>query len=134
MKPSALKQLLNNAPLKIMASILGYAFWSLASNCYTTQRWIEVPLCFYNTSSNITIKAPETISIALSGSRIAVANLDTSALAVHIDSRAMAPGNHVLNINDEHILLPRTLTLAHWSPSNLIITVEQQQLDESLHT
>ena len=126
MKITILKHCLNNAPLKIMAGIFGYAFWSLMSMNYTTQRWLELPLCFYKTPSDLIIQAPETISVAISGSRVDLAHLDTSRLAVHIDTHAMSAGTHTISPTHEHLLLPTTFKITHWIPSNLVITLQKQ--------
>lgn len=112
-----------------MASILGYAFWSIASTNYTTQRWYELPLCFYDTGDT-TIESPETIHVAISGRRPDLANLDTSSMAIHIDSHTLTLGNQCITLRDEHLMLPPSLTLTHWSPSNLAVMVKKNDTDE----
>lgn len=113
--------LVRNIPHKIFALVIGYHLWLMVSSLVPAHRWLEVPLCFYATPQDITIQAPETIRLALAGSRTDLYHLDTKILAVHIDSHALTPGSHTLTLSQEQLLLPRTVHVAHWSPSNMEI-------------
>lgn len=117
----------NNLSLKIIAVILGYTFWAIISTRQTTERWIEVPLCFFSVPDTLRIEAPEAVNIAFSGSRIDLANLDITQLAIHIDSRDLTPGNQNISLSEEQLLLPSCVKITHWSPSNLIIMVEEKR-------
>lgn len=104
-----------------MALVIGYHIWLIISSWVPAYRWVDVPLCFYNTSEHINIDAPESVRIMLAGSRLALANLDIPKLAVHIDTHTLINGKNSLILSDHQLLLPSQLHVVDWSPSNVII-------------
>lgn len=110
-----------NIPRKIIALIIGYHIWLILGSWIPAYRWIEAPLCFYNTAENIQLNAPESVLIAVAGQRTTLANLDTCALAVHIDTHTLVDGNNALILSDHQLLLPPHIHVVDWSPSNVAI-------------
>jgi hypothetical protein len=119
-----LKELvLTNWPIKILSVILGYTFWiALGSHVYTEQ-WVTIPISFYNISQGVSITAPDTVLVALYGTRINLNTLDTENLAAHIDAQKLQPGTQLLSLHSEQLLLPQSIRMVHYKPSNLLITV-----------
>lgn len=126
MRISKLATMINNTPRKLLSLLIGYHVWLIIGSWLPTTRWIEVPLCFYNVPSDCTVHAPELVNVALAGDRTALYHLDTTRLAVHIDTQRLASGAQTLNITRESLLLPNTIHVARHTPSNLVITVHQE--------
>ncbi len=129
---SNLNNALRSAPRKLISLVIGYHVWFIVGAWLPTFRTLEIPLCFYTTPENVQITAPETVQVTLQGSRTDLYHLDTKSLAVHIDTRALTPGSHAITPSHEYLLLPRTMHVTSWSPSNLVINIHSNdQLDPS---
>jgi hypothetical protein len=122
-----LKTIVHNAPRKLISCIIGYHVWLMISSWLPTYRWLEIPLCFYGVSEALRITAPESMRVALYGSRSDLYHLDTNALAVHIDTRNLPQGLHSVTLTHNHLLLPQTIHLAQWSPSNMKIEIHRAE-------
>lgn len=128
MKTAHLKKLfLTNAPLVIISLFLGYSFWYIASYDQTVMLQINVPLCFAGTTDNYAIDAPEKIDITLKGKRTDIYALDKEALAAHINTHKLLPGKHGIIITEQHLFLPKNITLIQYKPANLTITVSEMK-------
>lgn len=124
MKATNLKKLfLTNAPLIIISLFLGYSFWYIASYDQMVTLQINVPLCFAGAVENYTLNAPEKIDITLRGKRADVYALDKEALAAHINTSKLLPGKHGILLTEQHLFLPKNVTLVHYKPANLTITI-----------
>jgi hypothetical protein len=99
----------------------------MISSWLPTYRWLEIPLCFYGSSQEFRIKALESVHVALYGSRSDLYHLDTNALAVHIDTRSLPQGLHPVTLTHHQLLLPQTIHLAQWSPSNMTIEIHRAE-------
>ncbi len=120
----SLKQaLLGNSFLKASSLLIAYIFWSILGEGHPSSIWITVPLCFYNTSKNKKITAPETIAIQLKGKRSALYALDWPSLAVHIDVHSLKEGPNSYTLTSSNVLLPNSLVLANYRPSNVVIVI-----------
>jgi hypothetical protein len=111
---------LSNASLKIICLIFGYSFWYIASFNHIVTIQINVPLCF-TAADNYTITAPETIAVTLQGKRSDIYALES--LAAHINTDNFLPGKHHIILQEQHLFLPKTITLVHYTPTNLAITI-----------
>ena len=120
------KILYSNAPLKAIALILGYSFWYILGHGHTVTVWLDVPLSFYAIPSHLTLHAPDTIAINLTGKRTDLYNLDQNQLAIHIDSHELLSGYNNLAITAETLFLPDTIKLVHYKPSNILIEVQEK--------
>ena len=117
--------LLANTPLAIMSLFLGYSFWYMASYDHAITLHIDVPLYFSNASEMHTIHAPEKITVALKGKRADLYALDQPSLAAHINASELLPGKHGILLTDQHLFLSKSVSLAHYKPTNLTITIEK---------
>lgn len=113
---------LNNAPLKVISLILGYALWNGFSNQRIVEQEFKVPVCFYGEDAASEIDAPPTMHITLRGKRNNIRKLDTNTLAVHIDSDDLTHGSQEITLDESHLLLPEHIKLVDYVPSNLVIT------------
>jgi hypothetical protein len=124
MKVVPLKNLfLNKAPLAIVSLFLGYSFWHMASVHHLVSLHVSVPLCFTQTADTYDIDAPETIDIILQGKRSDLYALENDSLAAHVNINKLLPGKHGIIITEKNLFLPQTITLTHYKPSNLTITI-----------
>lgn len=115
---------INNAPLKVISLILGYTLWHIFANSHTKSIDIQVPLCFYSVPENHTIKAPDTVTVCLTGKRTQLYALNKKSLAVHINAQNLTPGTVPIAITSESLFLPNTIKLVHYIPSNVQVTVK----------
>lgn len=112
--------------IKVTSLIFGFIFWAMLSNNHTTQLTLDVPLCFFGTSTTKDIDAPETITLQLSGKRSDLYRLDREHVALHVDSDELSPGHHLLEITPEKLFLPQTIKLVNWRPLNPVIIITEK--------
>lgn len=115
---------LTNFTINSMAIIFGILWWSVLSNLHRAQRTITIPLCFYNTNQ-LHVTAPETIAITISGKRSHLRSLNASNVAIHMDAQSLPEQTSILNIRQEHLLLPQNVNLVSYSPSNPLVTLQK---------
>ncbi len=120
------KKTSRTVPLKIISLILGYTFWHILSSSHASTAWINVPLCFYNVPEEKSIKAPEGLSVKISGKRDELRMLDLQELAIHINASQLHDGKNLLAITPETIFLPERIKLVHYSPSNPTVELVQK--------
>ena len=124
MKAANLKNLcLNNAPLAIISLLLGYSFWYIASYNQTVTLQLDVPLCFSTLPANITVHAPEKITITLSGPRVDLYSIEEKTVAAHVNVNKLLPGKHGIILTEQHLFLPKSVALTNYKPANLFITI-----------
>lgn len=111
-----------NAPLKVCSLALGYTFWYVFGNLFTINITTDVPLCFFNTSPHLSIQAPDTVQIILSGKRTQLQTLDTNHLAIHINAQDLPIGTQPLRITQATLFLPDSIKLVHYEPTPVIVT------------
>ena len=84
---------------------------------------VNVPLCFAGKINNYNLQAPEKIDICLKGKRTDIYALDQEELAAHVNISKLLPGKHGILLTEQHLFLPKNITLVQYTPSNLIITI-----------
>lgn len=117
---------LANLPIKVISLILGYTFWAILGSRLYTDHWITIPLSFYNKKKGMVIKAPETVTVALSGTRTDLINLDNAKIAAHIDAVQLKRGTQLIELRADQLLLPNSIHMIHSKPSNIVVTVDLQ--------
>jgi len=120
------KLFLSNAPLLIISLVLGYSFWYIASYDQTIMLNLNVPLCFAGAVDGYNLHAPEHIDVTFKGKRADIYALDKEALAAHINISKLLPGTHGILLTKQHLFLPENITLVHYKPSNLTITISEK--------
>ena len=111
---------------KIFALIFGFALWTIFAANNTKDIWIQVPLCFYNTDDNIICNGPETVKVHLCAKRVALKNIDTKNLAIHVDSQKLSLGESNLHVTEQDLFLPDSIKLVDYTPCNIVVNVEQK--------
>jgi len=106
--------------LKATSLILGFLLWSTISDLFPRRVWLAVPVCFYNTESR-TIRAPETINIELTGARAHIKQINRDTFALHIDAHSLHPGDNLLTITQDLLLLPPAISVATVIPHKVIV-------------
>lgn len=118
--------LLNNATIKVFSLILGYALWSILSDHHTKTISVTAPLCFYGQNENITIKAPESITVDLKGKKRELAVLDVSNLALHIDACGLKKGLNPIAVHNATLFLPDSICVVHYFPTKIFVDVQEK--------
>jgi hypothetical protein len=125
---AALKKItLTKSILNIIALILGYSLWSILSQKTISSRFIEIPLCFYNTTQHTNLEAPEFVAVTLSGSRINLKNLDINQLALHVNAQNLSSGPNLIVPDRHNLLLPETINVLHYKPTNIMVTLNNNR-------
>lgn len=117
----------SNALLKIICLLLGYSFWYIASFDSIITIQVNVPLCFAHTEDNYQVTAPETIDITIKGKRSALYALEKDSLAAHININKLLPGKHGIILTEQHLFLPKNISLVQYKPSNLSLTIVETE-------
>ena len=104
--------------LKVVALVIGYSFWHIFGGSHTAAVTVSVPLCFYNIPTETQLNAPESISVKLTGKRTDLRALDHTHLALHINATNLKKGKNLLHLSKEELLLPQTIQLVQYAPSN----------------
>jgi hypothetical protein len=88
--------------------------------------WLTVPLCFYGAEKQI--KAPDSVAVQIAGKRNHLSLIDLESLAIHIDTNSLHIGPNPINLKQSDLFLPPTINVLNWYPSNVTITVLEDQI------
>jgi hypothetical protein len=114
-----------NLSLKLVSLLLGFFCWFVFSQQGSLS--LEVPVCgFSDKEQTKKIAGLETVRITLQGKRSELYNLDQKSLGVHVNLDELKAGNHLVQVNPEKLLLPESIKLVHYSPTNPVITVIEE--------
>jgi len=116
--------LISNAPLKAISFILGYTTWYLLGNILPQTSWHTIPLSFYNLDTTVSIKAPKTIQVLLSGKRNFIRDLDTNTLAARVDGASLKPGKQKIAISHDQLFVPNSIKLVHYTPTEISVNIK----------
>ena len=108
--------------LKISSLIIGFLLWSTVNDLFTYTKWFTIPLCFYNAES-LVLSAPQAITLELSGKRSHIRQIASDSLAAHIDAHTLRPGNNLLAITRDHLLMPPSIQVTTVIPHSVIVQV-----------
>lgn len=116
------ESLTNNKILKLVSLALGTCIWALLSQHQTENRWIEIPICFYNVPEHLKVNArQEIIKVQLRGKKTDLNLCDTVGL--HIDASDFKPGQLRICPNEQLLFLPQSVKLMNSKPLYLEIIV-----------
>ena len=124
--------LLSRPFIKINACLIGYGLWVIFSQHQIITTRVQAPLCFYKTSDNAMIIAPDTIDLIVTGSKKSLQRFDAYNSAIHLDASNLQAGfNHVL-LKKENLFLPDEITLVNLLPST--VQIQLQTTDSIMKT
>ena len=112
--------------LKVLAIIFGINLWYIFSQSRYDTMSIDVPVYFYDTDKILSIEAPETIQVTLAGQRSDLVSLDIEHLGTHLDASKLNEKSSKLCIETQHLFLPATIKLVHYSPAPVPVHVTLQ--------
>ena len=126
MKIALKNLLLSNTVLKIICLLLSYSFWYIASIQQTISLTFSIPLCF-TTAHQHDIIAPEKIDVTLRAQRVHFYSLDPTTLIAHLDIAHLEKGKHILTVQEKNLFLPNSISIAHYKPSRITITITEKR-------
>lgn len=113
---------LNNKTIKIVSLIIGYSLWSYLGQIYQVDKWVTVPICYYNIPEDMAINASEEkLTINLRGKRDDIKYC--SELGLHIDASKLCEGTQFIIPDDQMLFLPKTVKMVHYKPLKISINV-----------
>lgn len=118
----------NSIAFKLLAFCIGYGLWYIFSSTQIITLSLSIPLCFDTANESRTIKAPESITVTISGKRKALFAMDFEALAAHINADQLTAQEHTIRIRRQDLFLPEHINLIHYEPSPLVISIEDQSI------
>lgn len=107
--------------LKVSSLIIAYLLWSIIGESFSTTRWYQIPIVFYNIEENIKLTAPEYIWIQMKSKRSILSNIDTDNLALHINAQELKTGPNNVTVNEETLLLSANICVSNFIPQNVIV-------------
>lgn len=117
----------NKILLKSSALILSFFLWSQLTRLHNHSVTVTVPVCFYGEhAESIHCSAAEMVTVTLQGKKRDIATLDTSLLAVHIDSTTLHAGINGIILNNKNLFLPESIAVVHYTPLPLVITKHEK--------
>ncbi len=119
------KILCNNIQLKLFSLAFGYIFWYMLGQEHTATIWVTVPIAFFDIPKQYTIESPDTIEMQIAGKRRNLYALDTNVFALHINAQDLKPGPQPIPISPQTLLLPDSIKLLHYYPSNVVAYVHE---------
>ncbi len=121
--PISLRALISSNILhRTSACIIGFLLWSQLTSIHNQTTTVTAPLCFYgNTAHELEIQAPETVTITLRGKRRDLAGIDTTLLAIHIDTAQLREGKNGIVPAAGDLFLPETISVIHYNPLPIVV-------------
>jgi hypothetical protein len=107
----------------ITSVIIAYGIWAMVHNhrYHTVTR--TIPVTFYNLDDKTVCDAPEYINVCLQSSWQQLRSIDYDQLAAHMDANTYIH-RHALDIDEENLLLPKSIKLVSYKPANNYITIQ----------
>lgn len=116
---------LNNKTIKIVSLIIGYSLWSYLGQIYQVDKWITVPVCYYNAPEDMALNASqEELEVHLTGKREDIKYC--SDLGLHIDASKLREGTQCIMPNEQMLFLPKSVKMVHYKPLKISITVSKR--------
>lgn len=119
--------LLSSPFIKINACLIGYGIWILFSQYQIISHTMQVPVCFYKTTDNQIITAPEYIIMSISAHRKTLQKFDAYQSAIHLDASTLDLGNNHVMLVKENLFLPDEINLVNLIPSHLQIQLQKTE-------
>ena len=115
--------ILHNNFIKIISCIIGYCIWAFISQYQSITIPQYIPICFYQTTDDLTIHGPDSINISLSGKRKHLYLFEEQNSAVHIDASQYKQGKYLIKLSRESLFLPDNIFLEELKPSKIIVEI-----------
>lgn len=120
--------LLSRPFIKINACLIGYGLWIIFSQNQIITSKIQAPLCFFKTSENSTIIAPDSIDLIVTASKKTLQRFDVYNSAIHLDASNFQEGNNHILLQKENLFLPDEINLVSLIPSSIQIQLQKTEV------
>ena len=115
---------LNNKIIKILSLIIGYSLWSYLGQIYQVDKWVSVPICYYNVPEDSIVTADQKCIVHLTGKREDIGYC--SDIGLHIDASKLCLGEHLIIPDEEMLFLPKNIKMVHYKPQKISITISKK--------
>jgi hypothetical protein len=99
--------------------------WVLFSQHQIITTKVQAPVCFYKTSDDSMIIAPDTIDLVVTASKKSLRRFDAYNSAIHIDASNFRMGNNHILLQKENLFLPDEINLVSLIPSSIQIQLQK---------
>lgn len=117
--------LLSRPFIKINACFIGYGLWLIFSQHQVITTTIKASVCFYKTTENTTIIAPDSIDVIISASKESLQKFNAYQSAIHLDATNFEYGNNHVFLQKENLFLPDEIKLVNLIPSTLQVQLQK---------
>lgn len=113
--------------LKIVSLALAIVLWFFVGGEDTIEKTVRVPVEVINLPRDLVIsnQFKNEIEVSLSGPRSVVLGLNKQKLTRQVDLSQATPGTMVLENDNEHIVVPRSLTVQRVQPASIILSIDK---------
>lgn len=118
--------LLHHNFIKIASCFIGYTCWAFLAQYQTATVSQPVTIYFYQAEDNLTIAAPDFITVSFSGKRKHVYLWNQQNSAIHLDASLYGPGKHFIPLSRENIFLPDAIKLEKIEPTYIECTITEK--------
>ena len=109
--------------IKCIAVIIGYSIWAILAQQQAITVHVKLPICFYQTSQDYELQAPEYVQIALSGYRKDLSLYDPEENALHINASNYPIGTHEIKLDKQNLFLPNNIKLVQLKPASIKVEI-----------
>ncbi len=105
---------------RINASIImGFFTWYLLMQFQVITVTWPLPLYFDNLSPDLSLQAPEQITVTLQGTRKLLYSCKKTG-AIHLNGASIKPGKNYFLLKQNNLLLPTAIKLVNYTPVEII--------------
>lgn len=119
--------LLHHNFIKISSCLIGYTLWIFLAQYQTITISQQVPVCFYQVTSNFTITAPDFVNVSFSGKRKHVYLWNQQNTVIHLDASSYTEGKHFIQLTRENVFLPDHIKLESLTPNYIEIIFNKKE-------
>lgn len=113
--------------LKIVSLGLAITLWFFVGGEDTIEKTVRVPVEIINLPRDLVIsnQYKNEIEVSLTGPRSVVLDLNKQKLTRQVDLSQVTPGTLVLENDNQHIDVPRSLTVQRVQPASIILSIDK---------
>ncbi len=121
------KILSNDLLLKLISLVLAIVLWVMVGGEDVIEKSIQVPVEVINLPQDLVIsnQYKKELEVSLRGPRSVINELKDQSIVRLIDLSKEEPGTIVFSNDNDHIIVPRSLTVQRVQPSSIILSLDK---------
>ena len=113
--------------LKVISLCLAVVLWVFIGGEDTIEKTVRVPVEIINLPRDLVIsnQYKKEIEVSVTGPRSVILEMDEQKISRQVDMSAATPGTVVVENDNEHIIVPRSVTVQRVQPASVILSVDK---------